>query len=163
MKRFPVQPALVTDRLWPAQLTSPRVPQNLLRPTWKGGIDGFEAYHFVDHAAGTWPPTSHLRTSGFSTAPYAAGLGGAMDHQERGSNMNVTIPYQGRYIAASQYDVPMSLQRATNYRLAGLGETGAAIEAPEFIEKLGTWGKLGVGALAGAVLGLGIGYYVFNK
>lgn len=161
MKRFPVQPALVTDRLWPAQLTSPRVPQNLLRPTWKGGIDGLEAYHFVDHSAGTWPPTSHLRTSGFSTALYA-GLGGAMDHQERGSNMNVTIPYQGRYIAASQYDVPMSLQRATNYQLAGLGES-AGIEAPEFIEKLGTWGKLGVGALAGAVLGLGIGYYVFNK
>lgn len=163
MKRFPVQPELVTDRLWPAQLTSPRVPQNLLRPTWKGGggVNGLSAYHFVERDAGTYPPTSQLRDYDFSTAPYVV----AEHSNERGlGTMNVTIPYQGRYIAASQYDVPMSLQRATNYRLAGLGNADApAIEAPEFIEKMGTWGKLGVGALAGAALGLGLGYYLYNK
>jgi hypothetical protein len=156
MKPFPVQPPLVTDRFWPAQLTSPRVPQNLLRPTWKGGVNGLGVYHFVDPTAETYPPTSYLRASNLSTAPYAV-------PDERGlGTMNVTIPYQGRYIAASQYDVPASLQRATSYRLSGLGNA-PAIAPPEFIENLGTWGKLGVGALAGAAIGLGLGYYLYAK
>lgn len=30
------QSPLRTDWLWPAQHTTPQVPQNLLRPTWKG-------------------------------------------------------------------------------------------------------------------------------
>lgn len=33
---FLQQPPLRTDWLWPAQHTTPQVPQNLLRPTWKG-------------------------------------------------------------------------------------------------------------------------------
>jgi hypothetical protein len=52
---------------------------------------------------------------------------------------------------------------ASNYQLRGLGATEDMIQAPEFIEKLGTWGKLGVGALVGAALGLGLGYYLYGK
>lgn len=41
------QPPLRTDWLWPQQLTTPQVPQNLLRPSWKG-------YGTLGDCAGSW-------------------------------------------------------------------------------------------------------------
>jgi hypothetical protein len=87
-KRFPVQPPLRTDRLWPAQRTSPQVPQNLLRPTWKGpvGISGSNVhgigcgcdncsapYMSVDQTSSAYPPVAKPSTLTFSQAFYGIG------------------------------------------------------------------------------------------
>lgn len=71
--------------------------------------------------------------------------------------MDVYMPYRNAQ-RANYYPLI-----ASNYQLRGLGAVTDPIEAPEFIEKMGTWGKLGVGALAGAVVGLGLGYYLYKK
>lgn len=78
-KRFPVQPPLRTSFLWPAQHTSPRVPQNLLRPTWKGpgmaGVHGVGCgcgdcaggYMRVDPQAQTSTPSASFTARTFTS------------------------------------------------------------------------------------------------
>lgn len=47
---FIPQPPLTTDWLWPQQHTTPQVPQNLLRPTWKG----YGTLRGLGDCAGSW-------------------------------------------------------------------------------------------------------------